>query len=187
MSTAQFIMREIRRRALHLRLRSAIANNGEMIERSEAQRIAAKEIAQEQRRRPKRADARTTGQEQHVTIGNARQALINKVMAIGERLRDGLAAQPSGNTPSTAAAVVSLGPGVRLSPPPFVNMSGGDQPREQPPSNQTLVFASNGSGVELIPDSEFHNSVRDLTTESWRRSIIEARERAARRGMKWIG
>jgi hypothetical protein len=114
-----------------------------------------------------------------------------RVMALSARMR--AFAEPSEPLPKPHTADPMVAPTTRFAPraPRIAGSEGGTgtppDVTPSPPSNQTLIFTGNPATSQMIADGEFHNSVRDLTTENWRRSIIEARERARQRGMKWIG
>jgi hypothetical protein len=139
---------------------------------SEAEKIAAREIIAEQRRKPAAIQHVASSDRERVTEKTARDYLLAYVRALGQRLRE--APSEPARKPHTEDVIAA-----RVVPRP---VSGS---RNKLPENQTLVFSGYNSGATLIPDSEFHTSVTygDRATNNWRKSIdTNARITARNRG-----
>jgi hypothetical protein len=170
---SSYIKHRIGVRATQLMLLHGIST-GKLMKREDAQRLAARELAAEQRKQQQNNKlAPMTGP---VTVHNARAHLLNQLTLIGERLRTAprrrnrLPREPEVVRPHTK----DVAP---VSPPP--------QPA--PASEPVLIFNGRATLTELIADCEFHSSVHDLTTANWRRSITRNQRLAQQRRGLWIG
>jgi hypothetical protein len=174
--TPDGFVRAVRRRARELFLLS-----GGEIDFAEAEKRAAQQIAAEARA-SRTATHATAPPESGITVANARQHLIARVMALGERMRNPIARPaPASNTPPTVLPHTA-DPIVPTTPTTVA-------PPDQPVVAIGVFVGSNSPASELIPDAEFHTSVRfaDRATDNWRHSIEVNARISQRRRTTWIG
>jgi hypothetical protein len=117
-SFPEYVLSRIKSRATRLRILSGI--HGEMIGRAEAERIAAKQIAQEERARPKPPQHAAPGDE--ITVANAREYLIRMVTTVGQRMRDAALAPraaPVAREASAAPVVTPRASRFQINKPPL--------------------------------------------------------------------
>jgi hypothetical protein len=178
---------EIKRRATWLRLASAIPSQGdEVIDQATAQLIAAQQIGAEQRAKKRSGLLQQQASSTEISVANARRVFLARLAALSERIK-----ASSGIVPPTPAP-----PEIRkhtdddaapAAPPAPINK----QP--EPEIDQVVgVITGRSSSFELIPQSEFHTSMFDRTTDNWRRSIqrnerIAAEREMKRRESRWVG
>jgi hypothetical protein len=188
------IASRIRSKALHYFLKRASV--GKPIPYEEAETTAAQFIAGQERQRKNKPRPLQHRPANHDEIGlhNAVPLLIDRIMRLAERaLADPLP------KPKRAPRVPFLKKVKSLENNDFKLSSEINSPAKHPepltcdPQLQQMFspVVSTGTGAQLIPDSEFHSSMFDRTTASWRQSILDNERRAQaleqRRRSQWIG
>ena len=178
MKPSSYILNRIRNRAMTLMLLTPVGRDGQGLSRAEAERIAARELAEQQRASKPSTPPPPTDQ---ITVSNAKRIFIARVEALAARLK----ATPArrNRLPRTPAPTVlphTLDP-IASSPAPAAA-----------PANELQiigVFAGRITSAELIDDSEFHTSVSfgDRATNNWRASIERNQRMAQRRRGLWVG
>jgi hypothetical protein len=182
------------RDAIRMRITSAMALlllQG--LPRPQARREASKQVAHEMRQeRAERARVQPrpvpTGP---ITLASAKSMLVARIGRMITNLHHALPQQlnqalglvvPTGTTSDPIPAQRGVPVLGHLAEPTPPLTSDPTLAEAFPPP---LVITS--GGAQLIPDSEFHTSMHDRTTENWRRSILDAQERERRRANRWIG
>jgi hypothetical protein len=183
--TPRELLKQVRFRALQL----FIAAEGR-IDFKTLERAAAKEIVAQHKAAPRIAHYATPTAGE-ITIRNARQVFIDRVNSIAARLAAPITPKAVGRATASKPSTVR--------PRPLTHRSRITEPTsaapltsEPPPpaANPVLIFSENTTAAVLIPDSEFHSSVLDLTTQSWRASIernARVAEERARKRTTWVG
>jgi hypothetical protein len=174
--TPHAFVRAVKRRARELFLLS-----GGEIDFAEAEKRAAQQIAAEARA-SRTATHAAAPVESGITVANARQHLIARVMALSQRLAHPIARPPAptSNTPPTVLPHTS-DPIAPTTPAPVA-------PPDQPLVAIGIFVGASSPATERIDDAEFHTSLRfaDRATTNWRHSL-EVNARIQQRNGRWIG
>jgi hypothetical protein len=178
-SFRSYLRQEIQRRSIFLRLASAAQrDDGEMIDRETAHRIASEQIAEE-RKRSKAAKPPVAIGAEGITVANSRQVFLARIATLAANI-----AATAGIVPSTPSAPVirkhTQDPGLELRRSSAETLvSAPINKQSEPPADQVIGIISNRTTTyQLIDDREFHTSVQSPVTQAWHRSI-ELNERIA--------
>jgi hypothetical protein len=193
---SSYIASQINRLAVRLIVMADIA--GRDLDRAEARRLAAKQIAQETRaRRAHRTILPVpTGAP---TLETARAFFIAKIEALAARLANPIS--PSRSAPPSAVRKAAkpsdeLGgeivPQLRATRRHVNKQFALVEPTPSTPSPTIGVYAGNVGSAELIDEAaNFHTSLRwsSRPLDNWKKSIEQADQATARRnrGSTWIG
>jgi hypothetical protein len=161
---------------------AVIASDGD-ISYAEAKREATKQIAAENKNTDTRPAAQTPT---NVSVHNARQVMMARLADVGRRI-----SAVAGIEARASALAVPVIRKVPHTSDPESNSTVAPLPNnkqpDEPPEHQIVGGIFSGtSTATLIDDREFHTSLHDLTTQNWRRSLLE-NERRAKAAGKWIG
>jgi hypothetical protein len=152
-----------------------------------AERTAARQVAAEQRaKRPTAALATSTWDGSAETAGDE---LLRRILAIGSRLRESarLGLDKLADRKSSATAPREAITSYRVQPRISRRSSLLETNKPPQPDSETVgVFVGNTSSAQLIPDSEFHTSFHDQTTQNYRRSIAENERIERERRAAWL-
>jgi hypothetical protein len=189
---SSYVARQINLLAVRLIIMAGI--KGRDLDRNEARREAARQIAAQTRERRKHR-ATLPPPTGRPTLHNVRAHVVASIERLAHRLRHPIS--PARSAPPAAVRKASPKPGayalLRPTRPrvnkPIVTVPPVSVEPSPPPT--VGVYAGIGSSAELIPDNEYHTSLRygDTATDNWRKSIEAAEQATARRhnGSTWIG
>jgi hypothetical protein len=166
------ILRRLRSRTTQLKLLSALAPGGAMLDTREAQRLAARQLAAERAK-----VAPLFAPPIRLTVNNAKAELYRRLTAIGERLRNPIARPPSptqDTLPHTRDPIAPIVPAV--------------VPADQPVVAPGIFLGSGSPATELIDEREYPPRWRAQSAplENLKASIA-TNEIISRRNGRWVG
>jgi hypothetical protein len=150
----------VRRRTLEL-----LINSQGALDYDEAERIAAREVAAIERRKPK---AMPSLRSDNAEPNSAKAKLLATLNAIASRMGSVAASIPETLRERSVSTTPKREP--KVAPPTS---------EEQPASDVLLLYSANTGTASgsLIPDEEYPRRYHDIPTQNWRRSIGTSLER----------